>query len=46
LPGLVEIYMDGKLKLDEFVTHKFGFEQINQAFECMETGKRFGDLKE
>ena len=36
--GLVQNYLDGKLKVDEFVTHEFDFEQINDALEVMHSG--------
>ncbi|KXS37231.1 MAG: S-(hydroxymethyl)glutathione dehydrogenase / alcohol dehydrogenase [Halomonadaceae bacterium T82-2] len=39
LPGYVEDYMHGKLKIDEFVTHDMPFEQINEAFELLHAGK-------
>ncbi|GAA5171419.1 S-(hydroxymethyl)glutathione dehydrogenase/class III alcohol dehydrogenase [Modicisalibacter zincidurans] len=39
LPGYVERYMNGELKIDEFVTHDMPFEQINAAFELLHEGK-------
>jgi S-(hydroxymethyl)glutathione dehydrogenase / alcohol dehydrogenase len=39
LPGYVEQYMSGHLKIDEFVTHKLKLEHINEAFELMHSGK-------
>ncbi|WP_435104128.1 S-(hydroxymethyl)glutathione dehydrogenase/class III alcohol dehydrogenase [Arhodomonas sp. AD133] len=39
LPGYVERYMNGELKIDEFVTHTMGFEDINRAFELMHAGE-------
>ncbi|EGW33719.1 glutathione-dependent formaldehyde dehydrogenase [Spathaspora passalidarum NRRL Y-27907] len=38
LPGLVEDYMAGKLKVDEFITHKHPLEKINTAFDDMHHG--------
>lgn len=35
---LVQKYLDGKLKIDEFVTHEFDFAQINDAFDAMKSG--------
>ncbi|KAL1917424.1 uncharacterized protein VTP21DRAFT_3817 [Calcarisporiella thermophila] len=35
LPGLVEDYLSGKLKVDEYVTHEFQLEDINKAFDAM-----------
>jgi S-(hydroxymethyl)glutathione dehydrogenase / alcohol dehydrogenase len=39
LPGYVENYMDGKLKIDEFVTEVLPLDQINHAFDLMHEGK-------
>ncbi|MDW5378910.1 S-(hydroxymethyl)glutathione dehydrogenase/class III alcohol dehydrogenase [Halomonas sp. HP20-15] len=39
LPGYVERYMSGEIKIDEFVTHDMPFEQINEAFELLHQGK-------
>ena len=38
LPGLVDDYMQGKLKVDEFITHRQPLPNINQAFEDMKAG--------
>ncbi|SAM04287.1 hypothetical protein [Absidia glauca] len=38
MPGLVKDYVDGKLKVDQFVTHTFNLDQINDAFEAMHSG--------
>jgi Zn-dependent alcohol dehydrogenase len=38
LPGLVESYLDGRLKVDEFITHRNTLQDINQAFEAMKQG--------
>ncbi|EER30437.1 S-(hydroxymethyl)glutathione dehydrogenase [Candida tropicalis MYA-3404] len=38
LPGIVEDYMDGKLKVEEFITHRKPLEEINEAFEDMHAG--------
>lgn len=35
LPELVDLYMNGTLKIDEMVTKEIPLEQINQAFEWM-----------
>jgi S-(hydroxymethyl)glutathione dehydrogenase/alcohol dehydrogenase len=39
LPGYVEQYLQGTLKVDEFVTETLPLEQINHAFELMHEGK-------
>ncbi|CAK5025879.1 unnamed protein product [Meloidogyne enterolobii] len=35
IPLLVQKCLDGKIKLDEFITHRFPFDKINDAFDCM-----------
>jgi S-(hydroxymethyl)glutathione dehydrogenase/alcohol dehydrogenase len=39
LPGMVEQYMDGEIKVDEMITHTMGLEDINKAFDLMHEGK-------
>ena len=39
LPGMVDPYMDGDIKVDEFITHTMGLEDINKAFDLMHEGK-------
>ena len=39
LPGMVEQYMDGEIKVDEFITHTMPLEDINNAFDLMHEGK-------
>ncbi len=39
LPGMVDQYMEGNLKVDEFVTHTMPLEDINRAFDLMHAGK-------
>jgi len=39
LPGLVQKYLDGKLKVDEFITFTFPLEEVNKAFDVMHEGK-------
>lgn len=38
LPGLVEDYLNGALKIDEYVTHQRRFEEINEGFHDMHGG--------
>mmetsp|Transcript_10373 Transcript_10373/g.18146 ORF Transcript_10373/g.18146 Transcript_10373/m.18146 type:complete len:374 (+) Transcript_10373:39-1160(+) len=38
LPGIVDKYMRGELKVDEFVTHVYPLDHINDAFEAMHHG--------
>jgi len=39
LPGMVDQYMSGDIKLDEFITFTLGLEDINKAFDYMHAGK-------
>ena len=39
LPGYVEKYLCGELKVDEFITFTMPLEEINQAFDLMHEGK-------
>lgn len=38
LPGLVTDYLEGRLKVDEFITHRKSLDEINAAFETMKAG--------
>ncbi len=38
LPGLVDQYMAGEVKVDEMITHTMGLEDINRAFDLMHEG--------
>ena len=39
LPQIVERYMAGEFKLDDFITHTMGLEDVNKAFDLMHEGK-------
>ncbi|WP_067518026.1 S-(hydroxymethyl)glutathione dehydrogenase/class III alcohol dehydrogenase [Endozoicomonas ascidiicola] len=39
LPGIVNQYMNGDFKLDDFITHTMGLEDINTAFDLMHKGE-------
>ncbi len=36
VPQLVDLYMDGKLDLDGFISHRLRLEDVNRGFELME----------
>ncbi|PSR97665.1 formaldehyde dehydrogenase [Coniella lustricola] len=38
LPGLVTDYLEGRLKVDEFITHRKTLTEINSAFKAMHGG--------
>lgn len=39
VPKIVDWYMDGKINIDDLITHVLPFEQINQAFDLMHQGQ-------
>ncbi len=39
LPGMVDQYLNGDIKVDEFITHTMPLEDINKAFDLMHEGK-------
>ncbi len=39
LPGYVERYLKGEVKVDEMITHTMPLEEINRAFDLMHEGK-------
>lgn len=38
-PVLVDLYMSGELKIDEYITHEMDFKDINKAFELLRHGE-------
>lgn len=39
VPKIVDWYMDGKIKIDDLITHTMPLEDINKAFDLMHEGK-------
>ena len=39
VPAIVDWYMDGKLNIDDLITHTMPLEEINSAFDLMHEGK-------
>jgi S-(hydroxymethyl)glutathione dehydrogenase/alcohol dehydrogenase len=39
VPRIVDWYMDGKINIDDLITHVLPFEQINQGFDMMRKGE-------
>src|SRR5688572_23993957 len=39
VPKIVDWYMDGKINIDDLITHTMPLEQINEAFELMHKGE-------
>jgi len=38
LPKMVNDYLEGRLKIDEYITHRYSLDEINEAFEVMHQG--------
>merc|ERR1719291_1441497 len=39
VPMLVDLYMAGEVKIDEYITHQMHFKDINEAFELLHKGE-------
>jgi len=39
IPALVSLYRQGRVKLDELITHRFALDQINEAIQEVERGE-------
>jgi S-(hydroxymethyl)glutathione dehydrogenase / alcohol dehydrogenase len=44
VPKLVNLYLDGKMKLDELITARYPLEKVNEAITAMETGEALRNL--
>ncbi len=38
LPEMVDQYLDGQIRVDEYITHRFSLDDINEAFHVMHEG--------
>jgi S-(hydroxymethyl)glutathione dehydrogenase/alcohol dehydrogenase len=39
VPRIVDWYMEGKVNIDDLITHKLPLERINEGFELMASGE-------
>ena len=39
MPKIVDWYMEGKINIDDLITHTMGLEDINSAFDLMHSGE-------
>ncbi|MBT3620278.1 MAG: S-(hydroxymethyl)glutathione dehydrogenase, partial [Porticoccaceae bacterium] len=46
VPRIVDWYMDGKINIDDLITHKMPLEDINKAFDLMHAGKSIRSVVE
>jgi S-(hydroxymethyl)glutathione dehydrogenase/alcohol dehydrogenase len=44
IPKMLSLYRDGKLLLDELITHTYTLEQVNEGYEDMRTHKNIRGL--
>jgi len=46
VPSIVDMYMDGRINIDDLITHKMPLEAINDAFHLMHEGKSIRSVVE
>ncbi|WBY16354.1 S-(hydroxymethyl)glutathione dehydrogenase/class III alcohol dehydrogenase [Erythrobacteraceae bacterium WH01K] len=46
VPGIVDMYMDGRIDIDSLITHKMPLEDINKAFDLMHAGESIRSVVE
>jgi S-(hydroxymethyl)glutathione dehydrogenase/alcohol dehydrogenase len=46
VPKIVDWYMDGKINIDDLITHKMPLENINNAFDLMHSGESIRSVVE
>src|SRR6187397_1302431 len=46
VPKIVDWYMDGKIDIDDLITHKLALEDINKGFDLMHEGKSIRSVVE
>ena len=39
VPQIVDWYMDGKINIDDLITHTFSLDEINAGFDVMHSGE-------
>ncbi|PHR90981.1 MAG: S-(hydroxymethyl)glutathione dehydrogenase/class III alcohol dehydrogenase [Robiginitomaculum sp.] len=46
VPGIVDMYMEGRINIDDLITHKMPLEDINKAFDLMHKGESIRSVVE
>ncbi len=46
VPKIVDWYMDGKINIDDLITHKLALADINRGFELMHAGESIRSVVE
>jgi S-(hydroxymethyl)glutathione dehydrogenase/alcohol dehydrogenase len=39
MPKMVDMYMSGRLNLDDLITRRYSLDQINEAYEDLDKGE-------
>ena len=46
VPGIVDMYMEGRIDIDSLITHKLKLEEINKGFDLMHAGESIRSVVE
>ena len=46
VPRIVDWYMEGKINIDDLITHKMPLDDINKAFDLMHAGESIRSVVE
>lgn len=46
VPSIVDMYMDGRINIDDLITHKMPLDDINKAFDLMHAGESIRSVVE
>jgi len=46
VPGIVDMYMEGRIDIDSLITHKLALEDINKGFDLMHAGESIRSVVE
>ena len=46
VPGIVDMYMEGRINIDDLITHKMPLDDINKAFDLMHAGESIRSVVE
>lgn len=46
VPGIVDMYMEGRINIDDLITHKMPLEDINKGFDLMHSGESIRGIVE
>ena len=46
MPKIVDMYMEGRVNIDDLITHKLKLEDINKGFDLMHAGESIRSVVE